>query len=57
MNVCLQVGMVPADVTSAVVPGLDEGKEYDFRVLPVNAAGAGEASDASQSVITKARRG
>jgi len=49
--------MVPPDETSAIVPGLDEGKEYEFRVVPVNEAGPGDASDPSASVFTKARRG
>lgn len=49
--------MVPPDETSAIVPGLDEGKEYEFRVVPVNQAGPGDASDPSASVFTKARRG
>lgn len=49
--------MVPPEETSAIVPGLDEGKEYEFRVVPVNQAGPGDASDPSASVFTKARRG
>lgn len=50
--------MVPADENlSALIPGLDEGKEYEFRVVPVNAAGPGDASDPSASIFTKARRG
>jgi len=51
-----KVGMVPAEETSAVVPGLDEGKEYDFRVVPVNEAGPGEVSDPSDMLYMKARR-
>ena len=49
--------MVPPGETSAIVPGLEEGKDYEFRVVPVNEAGPGEPSDASLSVFTKARRG
>ena len=49
--------MVPPEETSALIPGLDEGKDYEFRVVPVNAAGNGEESDASAAIFTKARRG
>jgi len=49
--------MVPSEETTAIVPGLEEGKDYEFRVVPVNAAGHGEASDPSASIFTKARRG
>lgn len=52
-----QVGTVPAEETTAVVPELDEHKDYEFRVIPVNEAGPGEASDPSKNVFTKARRG
>lgn len=49
--------MVPPEESSAVVPGLEEGKDYEFRVLAVNEAGPGVPSDPSKSVFTKARRG
>ena len=49
--------MVPPEETTAIVPGLDEGKDYEFRVVPVNAAGPGDASDPTASIFTKARRG
>ena len=47
---------MPPDETKAVIPDLDEGKEYEFRVIPVNEAGPGEASDPTKSVLTKVRR-
>lgn len=40
----------------ASVPNLNENCEYEFRVKAVNAAGPGEPSDASKSVITKPRK-
>lgn len=40
----------------ASVPNLDENCEYEFRVKAINAAGPGEPSDASKSVITKPRK-
>ena len=42
--------------TSATVPDLEEGEEYEFRVIAVNKAGPSEPSDASRSVIAKPRR-
>lgn len=44
------------DECKATVPNLDENCEYEFRVKAVNAAGPGEPSDASRSVITKPRK-
>ncbi|CAG2161698.1 unnamed protein product [Oppiella nova] len=42
--------------TKATVPDLEEGEEYEFRVIAVNKAGPSEPSDASRSVIAKPRR-
>lgn len=42
--------------TKGTVDNLDEGAEYEFRVKAVNAAGPGEPSQASKSVITKPRK-
>lgn len=39
----------------AIINGLIEGNEYQFRVIPVNAAGPGQASDASKTFIAKPR--
>ena len=38
------------------VPDLDTGKEYEFRVVPLNAAGPGEASETSVPCLTKIRK-
>jgi predicted phage tail protein len=42
--------------TNTTVPDLEEGEEYEFRVMAVNKAGPSEPSDASRSVIAKPRR-
>uniref|UniRef100_A0A1B0DIT2 Uncharacterized protein n=1 Tax=Phlebotomus papatasi TaxID=29031 RepID=A0A1B0DIT2_PHLPP len=46
---------VPGDRTKATVPNLEEGHEYEFRVVAVNKAGPGEPSDASRSIVAKPR--
>ena len=46
---------VPGDKTTATVGDLTEGEEYQFRVIAVNKAGPGEASEPSDRVIAKAR--
>ncbi|CAG2106083.1 unnamed protein product, partial [Medioppia subpectinata] len=42
--------------TKATVPDLEEGEEYEFRVIAVNKAGPSEPSEASRPVIAKPRR-
>ncbi|XP_054165938.1 twitchin-like [Oppia nitens] len=42
--------------TKVTVPNLEEGEEYDFRVITVNKAGPNEPSGTSRSVISKPRR-
>lgn len=46
---------VPGDRTYGKVTAVEEGHEYDFRVVPVNKAGNGEPSDPSKSVVAKPR--
>lgn len=46
---------VPGNQTTATVPNLQEGEEYEFRIIAVNKAGNGEPSDASSPQIAKAR--
>ncbi|KAI5639981.1 immunoglobulin i-set domain-containing protein [Phthorimaea operculella] len=46
---------VPGNQTTATVPNLVEGEEYEFRIIAVNKAGNGEPSDASAPQVAKAR--
>lgn len=48
---CAKVG----PVCEAIVSGLKEGEEYEFRVKSVNMAGPGEPSDPSRKLIAKER--
>ncbi|XP_065220483.1 twitchin isoform X27 [Planococcus citri] len=43
------------DITSATIPGLKEGTQYEFRVRAVNKAGPGEPSDATKPIVAKCR--
>lgn len=46
---------VSPELTSAKVPDLVEGQAYEFRVRAVNKAGPGEPSEATPTIIAKAR--
>lgn len=52
----VDVAKVPGDRTAAkVTDGIQEGHEYEFRIVAVNRAGPGEPSDTSKSVVAKPR--
>lgn len=52
----IDVAKVNGDRTAAkVTDGIEEGHEYEFRVVAVNRAGPGEPSDTSKSVVAKPR--
>lgn len=42
---------------TTVLNDLEEGENYEFRIIPVNQAGKGEPSNSTPSIFTKARRG
>lgn len=46
---------VPAKTTAATIPDLQEGQEYEFRVIAKNKGTEGEPSDPTQPVICKPR--
>uniref|UniRef100_A0A0N5D1Z0 non-specific serine/threonine protein kinase n=1 Tax=Thelazia callipaeda TaxID=103827 RepID=A0A0N5D1Z0_THECL len=47
--------IVPGDSTTATVPDLVEGEEYEFRIIAVNKGGPSDPSDPSVAVIAKPR--
>lgn len=47
---------VPGDRTTGKVENIEEGHEYEFRIVAVNKAGPSEPSDTSKSVIAKPRK-
>lgn len=49
------VATVPGDKTAGRVTDVEEGHEYEFRIVALNKAGPGEPSDPSKSVIAKPR--
>jgi hypothetical protein len=52
----VDVAKVSGDRTAAkVTDGIQEGHEYEFRIVAVNRAGPGEPSDTSKSVVAKPR--
>lgn len=46
---------VLGDRTNGRVDAVEEGHEYEFRIVAVNKAGPSEPSDSSKSVIAKPR--
>lgn len=46
---------IPGDQTAATVSDLEEGEEYEFRVIAVNKGGKSEPSDCSKPVTAKPR--
>lgn len=46
---------VPGEKNVARVTAVEEGHEYEFRIVAVNKAGKSEPSDPSKSVIAKPR--
>ncbi len=48
-----KVNAVPVEETTFKVPGLNEGSEYEFRVIAENKAGLGKPSEASTPIVAK----
>lgn len=52
----LKGAQIKGDVCTGTCPNLEEGEEYEFRVIPINKEGPGEPSDPSRSVVAKPRK-
>lgn len=50
-----EAARVSGDVTKAKISDLQEGEEYEFRLVAINKAGPSEPSDPTQPITAKPR--